>query len=461
MTIDMTLDHPVFGARRLPGLAELRDDLVGEFVTPADRDWAVRRLPWNVAVQAEPAAVLFAATPEDVSTVVRYAATHGYRISPQAGGHGATAEHAGTIVVRTTGLDDIWIDATARVAKIGAGVKWGALQEELDGTGLTGLIGSNPDVSVVGFSLQGGYSWFTREFGTGSGALRAVEIVDDSGRRRWIDDRTDPELMWALRGGGGRFGVVTAAEIDLFPVDEFAGGRLMFPIETAPALFSAFAEASEAVPSHVSLWASALHFPDLPEIPEPVRGESFCVIDAVTTRGLDELSQVLEPFRAAGPVVHDTVRRRTPGEIGDICEEPTDPTPGLVFAVPLGRLTDAAIGAIIDAATRRGPFLQFQVRDLTGAPGGRDGVGATTTAGYLLSVLAITPFPEAAAAAEHAARELQRAFAPWTSGRLLPTFLAPWQGLADAYAPGERERLAAIEAAVDPAGRFAASVRAG
>jgi hypothetical protein len=188
--------------------------------------------------------------------------------------------------------------------------------------------------------------------------------------------------------------------------------------------------------------------------------DSFCVLDSVTTRDLAELASVLEPFRAAGPVVHDTVRRRTPGEIGDICEEATEATPAMQFAIPLAGLPDALLSAILDAVTRRGPFMQFTVRDLTGAPTGRDGVGATAAAEYVLSVLAITPSPETAVAAEAAALELQAALGPWTAGRLAPTFLAPWESLADAYAPEERERLAAIQARVDPTGRFAASVRA-
>ncbi|WP_414673100.1 FAD-binding oxidoreductase [Kribbella sp.] len=120
--------------------------------------------------------------PADIEQVVKCAATHGLQVAAQAGGHGATRALDGTIVVRTDALDELSVDATARTAQVGAGVRWGALQRALDGTGLTGLPGSSANVSVVGYCLNGGFSWFSRPYGSGAGSLRAVELID--GRRR-------------------------------------------------------------------------------------------------------------------------------------------------------------------------------------------------------------------------------------------------------------------------------------
>ena len=327
------------------------------------------------------------------------------------------------------------------------------------GTGLTGLVGSNPSVSVVGLLLQGGYSWFTRAFGAASGSLRAVELVDAVGERRWVDDVTDAELMWALRGGGGRLAAITAVEIDLFPTEELAGGRLMFPIEDAAPVFGAYAEVTRDAPREVSVWASALHFPPLPELPDAVRGRSFVVVDAVTTAGLDALNLLLAPIRAVGTVLRDTVAVRTAAEIAEICEEPVTPTPALQRGFALAGLPDGALAAFLAAATAPGPFMSVQLRHLGGSPTLRAGVGTVVGAEYVVNALAITPVPPAEAAARAAMDELAGILAPWSGGAVLPSFVATWRSLADAYAPEQLERLTAVARRVDPDGIFTASLR--
>ncbi|WFR71885.1 FAD-binding oxidoreductase [Prescottella defluvii] len=212
-----------------------------------------------------------AANTADVVKAVRFAAAHRIRVSAQPSGHGATRALDDTIVVRTAALDDIWIDTAARTARVGAGVKWGALQSALDGTALTGLVGSNPDVSVVGFCLSGGLSWLTRPYGPGSGSLSAVELVDAEGVHRWVSDDESPELMWALRGGGGEFGIVTAVEIDLFPAPELTGGRLVFPATEARSVLRAVTALTAVARAELTVWASIMHFPPIPDLPEEIR----------------------------------------------------------------------------------------------------------------------------------------------------------------------------------------------
>jgi len=447
--------HPV----TLPGADELRALLVGALVLPQDPDWPRAATPWNVTVRAQPLAVVEAANPADVAAAVAHAAAHGIRVALIGPGHGASETIGGTLLIRTSGLRRLEISQPTGTAIVGAGVTWGELQAALAGTALTGLVGSSPSVSVVGLLLQGGYSWFTRSFGAAAGSLRAAEVVDSSGERRWVDDMTDAELMWGLRGGGGRFAAITTVEIDLFPVGSLAGGRLMFPIDDIEAVVGAFADVTRHAPRDVSVWVSALHFPPLPELPDAVRGRSFVVVDAVATTGVDALNQELRPIRAAGTVLRDTIASRGPEGIAEICEEPVTPTPALQRGIALGGLSEGAVSAFLAAATTPGPFMSLQLRHLAGSPKLRDGVATAIAADYVVNALAITPVPPAEEAARAAMDALAETLAPWSGGAVLPSFVATWRSLADACAPEQLERLAAVRRRVDPDGIFTASLR--
>ncbi|MFD1826896.1 MULTISPECIES: FAD-binding oxidoreductase [Mumia] len=435
----------------------LRVQLGGRLVTPGDPGWDEISRPWNLAIDQAPAAVVFAHSPRDVAAAVRFGRANGLAVAPQAGGHGATSRLAGSIVVRSSGLTDLAIDPVARIARVGAGVRWGALQAKLDGTGLTGMIGSNPDVSVVGYTLQGGYSWFTRAFGMGSDSLRAAEVVDAQGEVRWVDDTSDPELMWGLRGGGGNLAYVTAVEIDLHPAPEIAGGRLMFPFVAARAVLDAYVDATASAPPSVSLWASIVHLPDVSFIPEEVRGQSFVVIEGATTDGLELLKSALAPVRAAGPVVYDTVRVRTASEVGDICEEPVDPMPALHCARPLGDLTPQTVEALLAVSGTPG-VMQIQVRHVGAVrPGHRPGFVTAVRSEFLVTSLALVPDPSMEPMIVKGFETVSEALLPWTEGAVGSTLLAPWDSLDRSASYGELERLRELVAREDPTGVFRAA----
>jgi len=190
-------------------------------------------------------------TDDDVVTTVRFAADHGLAVAAQPSGHAATTAVSGTFLLRTGALQNIWIAPDARVACVGAGVRWGRLQSALKGTGLTGLVGSNPDVTVVGCCLGGGLSWFSRAFGCGAGALR---------------------------GGDGDLAIMTAVEIDLFPAPETYGELLAFPGDAARPVLGAFAETTRTAPDELTLWAMLMHLPDVELLPPEARGQSFTVV---------------------------------------------------------------------------------------------------------------------------------------------------------------------------------------
>ena len=166
---------------------------------------------------------------------------HGMTVSAQPLGHGATLASNGTVLLRTRGIAHIHVDAEQRIARVGAGVKWGELLAATGPLGLTGLAGSNSDPSVVGFCLSGGLSWFGRKHGVAAHSILSVEIVDPQGELRVVTADSDPDLFWAIRGAGGDFGVVTAIEVQLYPADQLYGGRIMWPLEMARPVLRALA----------------------------------------------------------------------------------------------------------------------------------------------------------------------------------------------------------------------------
>ena len=220
----------------------LADRLSGDLVAPGDPDWASAKLAWNVAVDQQPAFVVQVATAADVVEVVRFASAAGLRVAPQGTGHNAAplGDLTDTILLRTDRLREVSVDVPARVVRIGAGVVWGEVTEAVAPHGLTALAGSSPDVGVVGYTLGGGYSWLGRKYGLAASRVTAIEIVTGDGEFRRIDATTEPDLFWAVRGGGANLGVVCALEFGLLSISEVYAGWLMFPLDRAPEAYRNF-----------------------------------------------------------------------------------------------------------------------------------------------------------------------------------------------------------------------------
>src|SRR5687767_10118689 len=197
-----------------PDVSALRARMTGHAVTPADPEWDVARQAWNLAVDQRPAIVALPESADDVVAVVRYARAHGLRIAAQGTGHnaGPLGPLDGTVLVKTSRMRGVTVDPDARTVRVDAGVLWQEATNAAAEHGLAALAGSSPDVGVVGYSLGGGISWLARKHGIGANQVTAIELVTADGRFVRADAENEPDLFWALRGGGGAFGVVTAIE---------------------------------------------------------------------------------------------------------------------------------------------------------------------------------------------------------------------------------------------------------
>ena len=184
-------------------------------VHPGDDGWDAARGTFNVLIDQQPEAIAFPADEREVAAVLADARERGLRVALQATGHnpGPLGSLEGTLILNTSALTGGPIDAAARRVRAGAATRWEDVTPGLSELGLAGLHGSSPDVGIVGYSLGGGIGWLARKHGMQTNAVTAIELVTAEGRLVRTDAEHEPDLFWALRGGGGNFGVVTAHRV--------------------------------------------------------------------------------------------------------------------------------------------------------------------------------------------------------------------------------------------------------
>jgi len=223
---------------------DLADRLTGRVVTTADPDWDAERQAWNLAVDQRPEAVVVPADASDVAVVVGFARDNGLRVVPQSTGHLAAplGDLSGAVLLHTSRLRGVEVDAEARTVRAGAGVVWAEVTSALEPQGLAALAGSSPDVGIAGYLLGAGFSWMARKRGLGCSAVTALDVVTADGRRRQVTAESEPDLFWALRGGGGNAAIVTAFTFRVFPVATIYAGMLLFPLTRAGEVLRAYEE---------------------------------------------------------------------------------------------------------------------------------------------------------------------------------------------------------------------------
>ena len=245
----------------------------------------------------------------------------------------------------------VQIDPEARIARVEAGVLWLEVVEAAAEHGLAALAGSSPDVGVVGYTLGGGMSWLGRKYGLSANNVEAIELVTADGSVIRADRVNEPDLFWALRGGGGSFGVVTAIEIRLFPISQVYAGVLWYPIERGGEVLQAWRELTHSsdLPDELTTVGRFLNLPPIPEIPEEVRGKSFVIIEAFHLGDQAEADELLAPLRALGPV-NDTIQYVPMPALSHLHMDPEEPVPGVADGLNIGELPAEAIDAFVDVA---------------------------------------------------------------------------------------------------------------
>lgn len=421
---------------------DLRARLDGRVLLPGDDGFDRARRPWNLAVEQPVAAVVEAAHAEDVAALVRYARAAGTTVSVQPSGHGATGDVDGVILLRTGRLDAVEVRPAARTARVGAGARWGSVLAAAEPHGLLGLAGSSPVVSVVGYTLGGGLSWFGRKHGFAAAGVRSLDVVDADGVRSTVTADSDPELFWALRGGGGDFAVVTAIEFDLHPAPALHGGRMLWSGERAGEVLDAFRAITATAPEELTAWFELLHFPG---------GAPLVAVDATYLGPDDEARDLLRRLEGVGGLISDSRRPMSISELGTITAEPTDPGPGRSRAGLLTALDDDVAGTLLGEPIA--PLLSVQIRHLGGALARPSDCAAGHLAEpYAYYLFGIADTSERSAAVGARQQRIARALAPATGPRTPYTVLAREQRASDAFGAATLARLRELKRHRDPHG---------
>jgi FAD/FMN-containing dehydrogenase len=360
--------------------------------------------PRNSSATQHPLLVAAPTSIGQVAAAVRHAAAHDLRVVPQATGHGAASElGADVLLLDTSRLNAIQIDADRRIARVGAGATWGAVDSAAEKVGLLGRAGSALDVAVSGFTFGGGAGWLTRPYGLAAGALIAVDFVDGTGHiRRAADDaidEADRAAIWAYRGGGG-VGIATRLEFELAAVDDLWAGYLLWPIDALEAVVSAWARCVPRFGAALATSIAVLRAPSGPPIPRTLQGQQVVHLSMASSRGEGDAAALRQALTAVPAPLLDTLPLPTfwllergvedavhEGEVGEAQEAtPEDGDAGQVagrtaqepaqlgdpaHGVSQGRWHGGWLGGLVDGAVERLPLVVIKQRGT-----GQVGLGA-------------------------------------------------------------------------------------
>jgi FAD/FMN-containing dehydrogenase len=440
-------------------LTPLHATLDGAVYGPHDAGWDTARQAFMLGADQQPAAVVVAASDADVRRALRFARAAGLRVAPQATGHSAAPLApflGGSLLLKTSRLRAVELDPAARRVRVAAGTRWGDVLAVAGRHGLAALHGSSPTVGVVGYTLGGGIGWLARRHGLQANSVTAVELITADGELIRTDDDHDPELFWALRGGGGSFGVVTAVEFDLYPVIHAYAGWLAWDWREADRVLRRWADWATTAPGDVTTSARIVQLPPQPELPEEVRGRRLVAIDGAALGDPWQAEALLSPLRELRPEI-DTFATVPAAALARLHLDPEDPFPAVGDARLLTGLPPAAVEAFVEAAgpSSGSTLTVAELRQLGGALARtpqRHGVLARLDAGFLLFGLALAPDAESAEVGAADAARLTAALDPWSSELRYRNFAKRPLDAESFFGRRAARRLAAIKTRVDPLG---------
>jgi FAD/FMN-containing dehydrogenase len=457
----MTFDDSSLPPAHREDTAALVTAVAGSVLLPGDTGYDDERAVFNLNHELMPAVIVVAESSADVQAAVAFAAGQHRPVLVKTTGHQMVGTANGAVLITSHRMNDVAIDAVGRTARVGAGAIWAEVVQKAAMAGLAPLNGSNPAVGVSGYILGGGLSpTLGRSHGYAADHVRSLDVVTADGERRRVDAESDGELFWALRGGKGNFGVVTALEFDLFPVSRLYGGGIYFPGERMADVLRAWTAWLPDTPEIMSSSFAVLRLPPLPEVPEPLRDVFTVSLRIAYTGTAEDGEGMIAPLRAAAPALLDTVADMPYTAVGSIYDEPTDPLPYYERSIMLREFPAEAQDKLVELVGPDSDATMWiaELRALGGAWDREPAVpNAVATRGlpYVLLGVEVGPLSEEQRLKESIAALLD-GMAPWQGDRRLVNNLAPDEA-ADAaaiYGPERYARLARVKKMYDPTNMF-------
>ncbi len=435
----------------------------GLLAQPGSDPYRAATTPHTSTTAQHPAWVARPVHADEVAAVVQWAAERDVVVAVQASGHGAGAPiGADRVLIDTSGLHDVAINAATRTARVGAGVTWSAVNAVAERQGLFGLAGSSPTVAVAGYTFGGGVGWLTRPFGMASSALVAVDFVDGQGRlRRAVEDAPDPTdraALWAFRGGGG-VGVATSLMFDLVAPQALFAGYKLWKVDALESVVDAWVTAMAEVGDALTTSLSVLHTPPGPPFPPELQNVPIVHMAFASVAGERAAAPLLHALRGVpAPAVDSAWAPADAARLAEIHLDPPGPLPALGVGRWLGTTAPAlAHDLLAGAAARDSPVAMLELRNLDNAAPARPGAQTTVPGAYLLHAVGVAADPEARRATEQGLRTVQSTARRADVGRSAASFADGCATVDDGLGESDLRRLAQTRAAVDPDRRIAPS----
>ncbi len=422
----------------------------GRVIRPGEDDYDEQRLSWQRRFDPRPALIVEAAGPEDVQAAIRYARDADLPLAVQATGHGTVVAADDALLLKTGALNSVAVDPRTATARVGAGALWADVIAATP-DGLAPLSGTSATVAVGGYTIGGGAGWLSRAYGFAADSLLSAEVITAEGELVTASAEENPDLFWALRGGGGNFGVVTELEFQLHPAERLYGGMMMFDAENAHATLARYREWAQTEPDESNSAVVVMNMPPIPQVPEPVRGKRVLAVRAIYLGGADAGARALAPLlEAAGTPLLGGMQEMRYADTATLLGPAPPPSVAEVRFALFDDVVDEVLDEVADPVRA---MTAVELRHWGGAmaspPDGAGPIGHRDVP-FSVAVNALVPERVQLAATRTAADDLMRRLRPHSTGGSFLNFLGDAAETATAYTDADYTRLAEIKAVYDP-----------
>lgn len=443
-------------------IQRLKARFSGQLILPGDEDYNTARMPFNAMIDRRPSLIARPRTTQDVAHAVNFAREHSVLVSVRGGGHhvaGFAICDEG-VVIDLSRMKALRVDPAARTVHVEGGATWGEVNDALQPHGLAAAGGYVSITGVGGLTLGGGLGWLVRKHGLALDNLLSAQVVLADGRLVTASASEHDDLFWAIRGGGGNFGVVSAFEFQAHPGGTLLSGLVVHPAAAAPPALRMWRDFEAAAPEELTQGALLFHFPDDPS--SPLRSMPLCGIGGVYAGPIDRGEKALESLRAYGPPIADLFKPTPYNEAQKMADFLWPP--GLQNYWKSSYLTDLSDGAIdvVCEFFARVPSKQTVIVLEHNGHGAMDRVPESATAfghrGYPYNLLATSAWSDPKDAERNIAwtRELFDAMRPYLARAAYVNYIGDEgaQGLRVAYGADKYARLAMLKMKYDPTNLF-------
>jgi FAD/FMN-containing dehydrogenase len=437
-------------------LNEFHDALRGKLILPADAEYDAARRIWNTNIDKRPALIARCVGVADIINAVNFARSNNLLVSVRGGGHSfpGTCMADNGLVIDQTDMHSVRVDPARRTVRAEGGTKWGHFDRETQAFGLATTGGTNYDTGIAGLTLGGGMGWLGGKYGLACDNLISVDVVTADGQLRTASADENPDLFWAVRGGGGNFGVVTSFEYQLHPVGELLAGLILYPLAHAKDILRAYHDFASHAPDELNTACGLLNLPD---------GTGVAAIGVCYNGNLAVGENVIQPIRALGTPLADHIGPMTYLQVQHLIDDAT-PEGNQYYekAHYMIDIPDTAIDVIIEHFQNAPSVMSVPVLQQLGNAANRVASDATAfrhrDARYNMLLIADWITPEETDANVSWTRELWEALRPFSTGGVYVNNIGrEADGDAEliraAFGPNYA-RLAAVKKAYDPSNLF-------